>query len=128
MSYSAPRQRTSLHRVDGRRRRTPMSVLELMAGAAALMGGAAMLPMRPRDEAYEPTDADKERLRMAAEKRQRKADRKAENTRRADEGKPPIDPKLSDGGAWRGSCEVRRRRDIRAKKEERTDETGTSRK
>ena len=27
----------------------------------------------------------------------------------------PNDPKLSDGGAWRGSCEVRRRRGIPAK-------------
>jgi hypothetical protein len=25
----------------------------------------------------------------------------------------PNDPKLSDGGAWRGSCVVERRRDIR---------------
>ena len=38
----------------------------------------------------------------------------------------PNDPKLSDGGAWRGSCGVRRRRDIQATKEERTDETRTS--
>ena len=40
----------------------------------------------------------------------------------------PNDPKLSDGGAWRGSCEVRRRRDMQARKEERTDETRTSQK
>ena len=82
-----------------------------MPGAAVMMamlawgiGGAAMLPLRPRDEFYEPTSADKERLRLAGEKRQRKADRKAENTRRAGEGKPPIDPKLSDGGGWRDGC------------------------
>ena len=29
----------------------------------------------------------------------------------------PNEPKLSHGGAWRGSCEVRRRRDMRARKE-----------
>ena len=40
----------------------------------------------------------------------------------------PNDPKLSDGGAWRGSCVVRRRRDIRATKMERTDETGPGQK
>ena len=28
----------------------------------------------------------------------------------------PNDPKLSHGGAWRGSCGVRRRRDMRARK------------
>ena len=40
----------------------------------------------------------------------------------------PNDLKLSDGGAWRGSCGVRRRRDIQATKVERTDETGPSQK
>ena len=40
----------------------------------------------------------------------------------------PNDPKLSDGGAWRGSCVVKRRRDMQARKEERTDETRTSQK
>ena len=43
-------------------------------------------------------------------------------------GEAPNDPKLSDGGAWRGSCEVRRRRDIQTRKKERTDETRTSQK
>ena len=38
----------------------------------------------------------------------------------------PNDPKLSHGGAWRGSCGVRRRRDIRVRKECGTHETGTS--
>ena len=42
--------------------------------------------------------------------------------------KSPNDPKLSHGGAWRGSCEVRRRRDIQTRKRERTDETGASQK
>ena len=38
----------------------------------------------------------------------------------------PNEPKLSHGGAWRGSCGVRRRGGIRAKKEYGPDETGSS--
>ena len=38
----------------------------------------------------------------------------------------PNEPKLSHGGAWRGSCGARRRRDMRARKECGTDETSTS--
>ena len=40
----------------------------------------------------------------------------------------PNDSKLSHGGAWRGSCEVRRRRDIQTREMERTDETGAGQK
>ena len=38
----------------------------------------------------------------------------------------PNDLKLSDGGAWRGSCVVERRVDIRTTEEEQTDETDAS--
>ena len=40
--------------------------------------------------------------------------------------KGPNDPKLSDGGAWRGSCVVERRTDIRATAKGGSDETGPS--
>ena len=46
--------------------------------------------------------------------------------RNQDTGRTPNDPKLSDGGAWRGSCEVERRRSIRTTKEGGADETGPS--
>jgi len=36
------------------------------------------------------------------------------------------DPKLSDGGAWRGSCVVERREGIRAREKGGSDETGPS--
>ena len=38
----------------------------------------------------------------------------------------PNDPKLSDGGAWRGSCVVERSEGIRAKDKGGSDETGPS--
>ena len=38
----------------------------------------------------------------------------------------PNDPKLSDGGAWRGSCVVERSEGIRTTGDEQTDETGSS--
>jgi len=38
----------------------------------------------------------------------------------------PNDLKLSDGGAWRGSCVVERREGIRAREKGRSDETGPS--
>ena len=84
----APREEIVPLQRMARPRRAAKSAVMLAAMLAWGMGGA-MLPLRPRDEAYEPTDADKERLRLAAEKRQRKADRKAENMRRAEEGKRP---------------------------------------
>ena len=38
----------------------------------------------------------------------------------------PNDPKLSDGGAWRGSCVVERSEGIRAREKGGSDETGPS--
>ena len=38
----------------------------------------------------------------------------------------PNDPKLSDGGAWRGSCVVKRSEGIRAREKGGSDETGSS--
>ena len=38
----------------------------------------------------------------------------------------PNDPKLSDGGAWRGSCVVERSEGIRAREKGGSDETGSS--
>ena len=40
----------------------------------------------------------------------------------------PNDPKLSDGGAWRGSCVVERGKGIRAREKGGSDETGPSQK
>ena len=52
--------------------------------------------------------------------------KEALNHLRTDYDETPNEPKLSHGAAWRGSCGVRRRRDMRARKEWRTEETDTS--
>ena len=55
---------------------------------------------------------------------ERKAGKKAPlNTTRV---ATPNDPKLSDGGAWRGSCVVERSEGIRAREKGGSDETGPS--
>jgi hypothetical protein len=50
-----------------------------------------------------------------------RSQRKTEDEKPATISATPNDPKLSDGGAWRGSCEVERMVDIRARKECRTE-------
>lgn len=81
------------HRM-GRVRRTPLRGLMLAAALLGGVGGAGgylpYLPYRPGEKGYEPTEADKERLRMAEEKRQRRAAKKAENTRRAQIENPAV--------------------------------------
>jgi hypothetical protein len=88
----APREEIVLLRRMGRPRRPAMSAVMLAAMLAWGVGGARVMPLRPRDEGYDPTDADKERLRLAEERRQRKAARKAENARRSEMGKRPTGP------------------------------------
>jgi hypothetical protein len=84
----------------GRPRRNPSSAGVLTMMAALAMGGAcagARMPWTDRVTPAEPTKHDEERLRLAVERRKRRAEKKAENIRRTEAGKRPT-KKLSEGG------------------------------
>ena len=97
MSADAPRQRTSLHRVDGRQEPRPLRGLEKVARIYGRVkcGDVMMAWDYAKECALPEGELLADRNRWA----------ESERARWLHGALPPIDPKLSDGGAWRGSCE-----------------------